>query len=307
MARRATTIPEEQNPSSLTLSGEVMAANQLEVAARDADILDQWGEGLPYVRELYIADIRRGMGQVIDSVLTIGRRLIVMKALEPHGDWLECLRTIGLGEDNAQRMMAATRRLVGLSNTATSRYLLQAAGTPSKLFDLLALPDEQLLELVEGGEVNGMDLDDVVNMTVRELRAAVREAKADLSAKDEVAASKEKQIEKLTKQLTAAKRTWDTATPEEKLVKLREETEGQALVVRSALMARGEDTSSLRTRINALVDHAGSLGEDQSLFLAGLLGEVERELYAIREDFGIPRDIIADEALAARREMGLEA
>lgn len=47
----------------------------------------------------------------------------------------------------------------------------------SKLLELLVEEDATLVGLADGEEVNGMTLDDVDRMTVRELRLALREAK----------------------------------------------------------------------------------------------------------------------------------
>lgn len=60
----------------------------------------------------------------------------------------------------------------------------------SKLLELLVEDDDTLLELAEGGEVNGNTFDDVDRMTIKELRVALRESRETAEAKDKVIADK---------------------------------------------------------------------------------------------------------------------
>jgi len=67
---------------------------------------------------------------------------------------------------------------VKFSNTTTSS-LLKAIGTESKLFEMLVLDDEQIEELELTGQTGELKLDDIAAMSVKELRAALREERAE--------------------------------------------------------------------------------------------------------------------------------
>jgi hypothetical protein len=69
----------------------------------------------------------------------------------------------------------------------------------TKLFELMVEDDDELAALGEGGTVAGLTLDDIDRMSVRELRAALREKDADLEAKDELLAEKNRKLDSLTK------------------------------------------------------------------------------------------------------------
>lgn len=254
----------------------------------------EFGDGLQYIREHYIAENRRDIRHAAEAAVRVGRRLIVMKACEGHGGWLDCLALQGIDPATASRMMMAARRLAALPNNAAAQNLIRATEGQAKLFELLSLPEDQFAELAETGQTNDLALEDIGKMTSRELRAAVREAREDLATKDERAAAREREIERLGKELRKAKRQQETATPDETAEDLRRHASSAALVVRSAIIAQGEDVSSLRTRAEALLSHGRETGIDQGVFLAGLFAEVERDLAALRADLGIEATVAAD-------------
>lgn len=256
-------------------------------------VIAKWGDGIPYIREAYVAEIRRDMARTVEAALAIGRRLIVMREIEPRGGWLDCLAQTGLAEDTAQRMMAAARRIDALPNTATSRYLTDAVGNQSKLFELLTLDSDQFSALAAGDEVAGITLDDVEQMTVKELRAALRESREDIAAKNERLQKKEEAIERKEKTIRALKKERDKATPEETTALLRDACTRAALTVRSDITATGE-VASLRTTFEELFQHDSSPASRH--FLAGLIGEAMVALRGLRDEYGLP--VINDDAQA---------
>lgn len=263
---------------------EQLAAVEAQMQQQQQQVLAQYGNGGPYVREVYVSEIRRDMARTVEAILSIGRRLLVMKAHEGHGGWLECLRDIGVGEDGAQRMMLAARKIDGLPNTATSRYLIEAAGNSSKLFDLMSLPDDQLHDLVDGGALAGAKLDDIATMTVRELRAKLAEAKEELAAKDERAAAREQTIDRLTTDLRKARRAYEQASPSEQATELRTFASNAAFATRAGITAAGD---TLFTRCTELLEHGREHGQDHIAFVTGLLNEVQASLDWLRAQLGI--------------------
>lgn len=60
---------------------------------------------------------------------------------------------------------------------------MKAAGTQAKVLELAVLDDEDLQALESGDSVAGITVDDVERMSASQLRAALREARADADAK----------------------------------------------------------------------------------------------------------------------------
>jgi hypothetical protein len=182
-------------------------------------------------------------------------------------------------------MMAAARRIAGLPNTATSRHLLDAVGSPSKLFDLLALPDEQLMEIAAGGEAAGIDLDDVATMTVRELRGALREARADNDTLQERNAKLIEQVEKAQQKASTAARKWRSASVDEQRAELERNVQEAALAVRAAIAREGAEPGvGLHGAVIMLTEHADSNGQDVRGFLADIYAQLIEEVQLSRDD-----------------------
>lgn len=141
--------------------------------------------------DLIQRDIAANMRRSVEACLQVGQGLCVLKEVCGRGNFLTRLDVLGIETRVAQRFMMSA---VKFSNAATSP-LLKAAGTQSKLFELLVLDDEQIEELELLGQTGELALDDIATMGVRELRQALREAREGVAAKDKFI---EKQAAKLT-------------------------------------------------------------------------------------------------------------
>lgn len=279
-------------PASTALDGELLTERNQQIAAMNQHqqtVIDEFGDGLSYARDLYIAESRRDIRQAAEAAVRVGRRLIVMKAHEAHGDWLTCIEQIGIDVRTAQRMMEAARRLGSLPNAAVSPHLLEAVKGQGKLFELLLLPEDQFAELATEGATGDLSVDDIATMTVRELRTAIRDARADIDAKDERAAKREREIERLQKELRKAKGEAARATVDESLAQLRERAQSAALQVSVDIgMNAGEvEADTLAFRMAALVDHAEG-GDQHHDYLGGLIGSLLGDLRRLRDAFGLP-------------------
>lgn len=166
------------------------AADQAAVRLMEIDRV--YGDGLPYSRERMITDIRAHMGRAAIDMLEAGKKLILLKEREPHGDFMASVQACGIEFRLAQRLMQAAVKF--LPNAKSISHL-----APTKLLDLAVLDDDQISELTEGGTVNGLTLEDVDRMSTRELRKALREARAESEAKDQVIAHKDHKINELDK------------------------------------------------------------------------------------------------------------
>lgn len=227
--------------------------------------------------DLIQRDIAANMRRSVEACLEVGRGLAVLKQACEHGNFMARLEVLGLDRTVAVRFMQAA---VKFSNVATSQHLISAIGTQSKLFELLVLDDDQVEELTLTGQTGELNLDDIASMSVKELRAALREARAEGKAKDELLSEKNKTIDAeraKTKRIQAA-------PPDEQLDQLRKE------VTAIANDARGAIIGQLRAGLAALVDLHDKAGEVNGgvIWMAGVVGQLKVDLDALCDEFGLP-------------------
>ena len=234
--------------------------------------------------DLIQRDIAANMRRSVEACLEVGRGLEVLKATCDQTNVLARLEVLSLDYGVAQKFLQAARKF---SKFSTSRTL-GAAGSQSKLFEMLVLDDEQIAEFELTGQTGELTLDDVATMSVKELRAALREAKQDKATDEKLLADKDAKITKLQRRISKS-------TPDEALAELQKES---TELMNDALgCLRGQ----MRQAFIALRNHAEKNDSgDQEVFMAGLLGQIQSELNTLREEFNLP-DVsnAADQQLAA--------
>lgn len=244
-----------------------------------------------YDRNAVEEKIRFYMGQSTEAILNMGKLLVQLKENEPHGNWTESLRRIGLDDRLAQRMMKAA---VKFSNAALTPVLIEAAGNKTKLFELLVLDDEDMKELGEGGTVAGIQLDDIARMSTTELRAALRKTKEEavlsLKSKDDVIknkveelAKKNAAIDKLTEQLSHKKhseaQTKEVELPETPLLRTLNE---------NVLRIKSQITSTLNSDSNALYQLFNNQPPQHiELAIRQAIGQIITSCYDLASDLGV--------------------
>ena len=187
MARPAKALPTPAddgfNPERLEEAGE--AAKQLAVIQSQQEatvraVAAQLGYQLPADctdPDLIQRDIAANMRRTVESMIEVGRGLLVLKEACPYGEFQKRLDVLGFEQRAARRYMQVVAKF---AKRSTSTVLLEAADTQSKLLEMLVLDDEQLEELEQTGQTGELQLDDIATMSIKELRAAVRETRADL-------------------------------------------------------------------------------------------------------------------------------
>lgn len=125
--------------------------------------------------DLIQRDISANMRRSVEACLQVGMGLHVLKTACPHGEFIARLDVLGIEARVAQKFMQSARKF----GKAPTSALLTAAGTQNRLFEMLVLDDEQIEELELTGQTGELSLDDVATMSVKELRAALRQAKQD--------------------------------------------------------------------------------------------------------------------------------
>lgn len=246
---------------------EQLAAAQHEGAVRA--VAQRVGYALDAIDpDLIQRDIAAHMRRSVESCLEVGRGLCVLKAACAHGDFMLRLEALGVDQSLANRFMQAALKF---SNSATSRTLLKAAGTQSKLFELLVLDDEHLEELELTGQTGELALDDVARMSVKELRAAVREVRAEKAAAERLIEAKNQQIDKL--------QLLKTAPADEQVAEALKE------MSRRASEALGMVRGPLRLGFTGLqaLEHQGE--RSHRGVMKGVLDDLQREIDILRADF----------------------
>lgn len=286
MARNTTPAPQSKEPlhNESAIAQEVAAANQLAVQQQQQDArvtalakrLNYQGSTDVAVLENSARDAIRRMGM---TVFELGAYLLLLREVSVHGKFLPTLERLGLAPRAAQQYMSVARRFASKKSIAH----LESAGI-AKLVELVALDDEQIEQLTELGQTGELALDDVATMSVKQLRAAVRELRSEEEASKALLEKKNARIDQLSRRI-------QKLTPDETLNELQREATG---LMNDAI---GCIRGNLRQAIIAVRNHGD---EDHTPFLAGLLGQVQADLVALRDEFGLP-DVsnAADLALAA--------
>lgn len=265
------------------LTNDFAAANRLALAtAQQASAVRavalQMGYQLPADctdPDLIQRDISANMRRSVEACLEVGKGLRVLKEACAHGNFMARLDVLGIEGSVAVRFMQAANRF---PKAATSQ-LLKAAGTQSKLFEMLILDDAQIEELELTGQTGELALDDVATMSVKELRAAVREVRKEKTAVEKVLGLKNEQIDKL--QLV------QTLPPDEQLPELQKTA---TMMMHETL---GQLKGKLRQAFLAIDNHPGDT--DNTVFMAGLLGQIQREVNALRTEYNLPDVSSAEE------------
>ncbi|RZI43708.1 hypothetical protein EGT07_08035 [Herbaspirillum sp. HC18] len=231
-----------------------------------------------------IDEARHYMGESARAMLEAGARLALIRSQEPHGEWDRVCQTLNLERRTANRMILAASKFA----TGTTSSRLEQIGT-SKLFELLVLDDDDADTLTNGGEIEGIgDLDDIARMTVRELRAALRELRAENAAKDKLLEAKNKKLDQLTAQLERKKagapaEEWHWAPARRMLLEACE------------TLANFSQTELRRAlvEIQARSEAENNLPEDMEALQGQALSSVMQTLVVLQKEFRITVDLEA--------------
>ena len=193
-----------------TLNHEALAADSAALTVlgtRSAEVAALYDDGQSYDRARVIGEAKFFMSQSAEAMLEAGKRLIVIKENEAHGDFVNIVTgRLGLEARHARKMMQAAVKY--LAPALESKRPALAVLGKTKLLELVFEPDDDLIELAEGGTVAGLDLAAIDAMSTRELRAALTESKKAAAAKDHIIAKRSEKIARLEE---AAERRRDPA------------------------------------------------------------------------------------------------
>ena len=240
-------------------------------------------------------EIRFYQRRSVEAVLELGKRLLLLKELTPRGEFQERISDLGIAYRMAAKFMAATLKF----SKVNSSSLLEAAGTQTKLLELVVLDDAEIEALESGESVRGVTLDKIETMSVSELKAALRESRADLEASREAVARRDEKVRSLEEELN--KKRIQTLPPDEIGDQLRTEAS------RIAYTAEAEIRGNLRLAFQELEKHAEENHLSHEDFMSGLVCQIAQALNQLRGEFAIKSAPDSEEVPAWLRETAEEA
>ncbi|HFI9909472.1 TPA: DUF3102 domain-containing protein [Escherichia coli] len=267
-------VENSQLPDNININVNAMTQHRFE-------IMQQFGEGLPYERDRIVHETKFYMAQSAEAMLEAGKRLIILKECEPHGDFTQIItEQLGLAERTARLVMQAAVKYCS-PELESKRQALAVLGK-TKLFELMTEDDGDLVELADGGTIAGMSLDDIDRMTSRELKAALREARETNAAQQRVLADKNEKIDTLSTKLEKKSRI-QPPKPDEEVKKLRAEVTALSTEAESAITVRL--FSAFETLSAYCAENQIDTPKD---FMAGLVCELESAARNLRSAFDLP-------------------
>ncbi|GAA5784674.1 hypothetical protein [Chitiniphilus shinanonensis] len=226
--------------------------------------------------DLIQRDIAANMRRSVEACLEVGRGLRVLKEACEHGQFMARLDVLGIEASVARRFMEAATKF---ANRATS-HVLGAAGTQSKLFELLILDDEQIAELELTGKTGELELDDIATMSVKELRQALRAERENYAALDQVAGDKMARIDQLER---------DNAKLQRRVAEQSPADIGEQIRVEALNLAGQAEVGirALRAALMAMTEHTAQHGIAHDDLAACMFCQLDRALNELRSEFGV--------------------
>ena len=146
-------------------------------------------------------EIRFYQQRTVEACMELGKRLLIMKEMTPHGEFEKRIEILGFSPRMARKFMSAVLKF----SNRNSNTVLTATKSQTKLLELVVLDDDELDVIEQGGSIGDVNLDSIETMSVRELKKALRDAKADIDAKEQVIKAKDQEKNKILEENTRLK------------------------------------------------------------------------------------------------------
>ncbi|ROV57417.1 hypothetical protein [Neisseria chenwenguii] len=272
---------------SSEILGHTVDVSSTELVLHSANVMAKFANGETYNEAIWIERGRFAVRQTMEGMFELGRALIIIKEHTPHGRFREIAeQEFGLHTREVTRLMNATLRFIDPKMKAVQPKLMDLG--KSKLLELLVEDDDTLLELAEGGEINGNTLDDVDRMTVKELRVALRESRETAEAKDKVIADKNKKVDELAEKLEKSKKTVKEPKAEDVGSELAMQLTSLEVGIRSQV-------SRLKDLFDQLNAHREAHGINHTAKMVGTLNQIILDCETLRENYALPTKAPTDE------------
>ncbi len=175
---------ETSNPTAeadMSRAATDLAVLQAQASANARAVAQQLSYDGPLAPDILQQGIVEGKARIEFELFAIGARLLLLREQCPHGEFLQRLEVLEMDPRAAQRYMQVALKF---PNATSNAHLAKLGRT--KLFELAMLDDDVLAVLEAEGTVLGYKADDLDRMSVREMRAKLKEALATNVAKDKL-------------------------------------------------------------------------------------------------------------------------
>lgn len=246
-------------------------------------------------------EIRFYQLRTMEACLELGKRLLLLKEITPHGEFKQRLELMGFADRTARRFMQAALKT---SKSATVAVLSKKIDHSGKFLELITLDDEELTELTEGGSARGITLDNISTMSVTELRKALRQTTAEKESYERLCGEKDQKLNEQHAELI--QRNQLVLTPDAQLLEqqAREQNVLQALQTaqNNALLA----FQQFHVAIDAI--QQSSYGHHFDEAIQNTLNFVYQNIANISHELGVAIDFVEMVSpawvQAAKQEMG---
>lgn len=277
----------------------------------DNDVIDAEDYTPPFVRERHEQGAVMSLNGMVNCSIEAGHHLMALKDNLPHGEFGKSLQIVGIDHRKANKLMAITAKIGNSNSTLTSNLGIE------KSYALSRLPKETLDELFDGGDIDGMSLEDVKTIPVRELEKRIKEAtdslkkenesiKKELTEKDAIHSklldTREEQIRRLEvepdEEAIAAIKLQVEAEFEAELKKARQEVADEQEIRAEMLANRDRKIAEL----NEIVNQEGKTEQAIAEAKTNLEKEFEAKFLVAETEFK-RKETALNELLASKEEL----
>ncbi len=265
---------------------EVVAAKEEErkLAIEEADRL-YLPEGESYNLHIALERAKFYQNQTANALIELGKQFILIKEHEGHGNFILAIEGLGMSERSVRYAMAAAKKFSNRQSTAD-------LGS-EKLRALTVLDDEEIESLDSGGKVEGIGtLDEISRMTVRELKAALREEKKkreeDREAQEAAIEQKEEKINELERELRYRQPPTKEELAQAEIDELWKTLHAEALSASTCVLRATQQFDRIRRIEGVNIDQLAAIAE----MLGEPLTALEEYLKALGEAVDNPHPIV---------------
>ncbi len=156
--------------------------SEVQVSSEKTGFLLACGDGLELSTERCEIDVQESACRMLEDVVRIGKRLHILKAkLDPGGFTTYMDERFPLSYRTGREAMLIARRVLGSKLANVRQFLTATAGqSKTKAALIMGISDDELQTAEESGELLGRSLEEVGELSYRQLKEEIRKLNRDL-------------------------------------------------------------------------------------------------------------------------------
>ncbi len=193
MARKSTATPQDKDATDAAVT--LQPLNQMAIITNETEErVFALAQELGYAGSLTLGgvedELRFYQHRTVEAMLELGKRLLILKEVSPHGEFERRAELLGFALSSAQRFMSAAKKVA----KSPPAGLLASKVKDQKAFLELITHDDDVVE-------NLGSMDNFDRMSASQLRAAARDLMRNLGSAEEISAAKSDKLVKMELQL----------------------------------------------------------------------------------------------------------